>query len=556
MPALLTLGALGLLANAPVAAQFGASAPGTTRTVSPVSLSALPAQGQGDSQGLGDAAQVPAGGSSATSGSTSMQSPYATAQTSASGTAAPGPTSSAAGDAPLIDNGLWEGASVGPCCSKCGGGSACPPDWYTLQGVRVLSHSKPRNLALSLQAPREGTFGFTTDPTNSNSPFFVVNNLPLPYTLTSLGLTAINASQLTVGTTSLSAATNPTTPTEVLNTKELALDMAPGYEVTIGHYFCRDRNNNDHFIEFTFWGLNSWSYSKYLNGYFVPIYDTGIPYSPIQPQTIFAGQATPIQSGQFQGSLRTPYPLAGTMDFPGASDEQKTLSLAFNYGTDQSFTYRSSMNNFEIDGRINPRGEPDRLVLHPDGLWRRECQPGVYMSYLYGLRLLEVDESFLFHSKGTGPYANDATIPVQDAAGDYNVFTHNSLLGLQIGADMTFRHCRWTWGVESKLGAYVNIANQSSLIDAYSIDGTPRSPYNSSFSANSDTPALIGEVGFQATYKFRPNLMARASWDFMWITGVALAPEQVQFVSNPIARVNSNGTIFSQGLSLGLEWMW
>ena len=35
--------------------------------------------------------------------------------------------------------------------------------------------------------------------------------------------------------------------------------MAAGYDVTIGHYFCRDRNNNDHFVEFTFWGLNSWS---------------------------------------------------------------------------------------------------------------------------------------------------------------------------------------------------------------------------------------------------------------------------------------------------------
>ena len=37
--------------------------------------------------------------------------------------------------------------------------------------------------------------------------------------------------------------------------------------------------------------------------------------------------------------------------------------------------------------------------------------------------------------------------------------------------------------------------------------------------------ALVGEIGFQATYKFRPNLMARAAWDFMWITGVALAPD-------------------------------
>jgi hypothetical protein len=42
----------------------------------------------------------------------------------------------------------------------------------------------------------------------------------------------------------------------------------------------------------------------------------------------------------------------------------------------------------------------------------------------------------------------------------------------------------------------------------------------------------------------------------MWISGVALAPEQLQFVASPTERINTNGTIFSQGVSLGLEWMW
>ena len=50
--------------------------------------------------------------------------------------------------------------------------------------------------------------------------------------------------------------------------------------------------------------------------------------------------------------------------------------------------------------------------------------------------------------------------------------------------------------------------------------------------------------------------MGRASYDFMWITGVALAPEQLQFVANPVNRINTNGMIFAQGVSLGLEWLW
>jgi hypothetical protein len=121
---------------------------------------------------------------------------------------------------------------------------------------------------------------------------------------------------------------------------------------------------------------------------------------------------------------------------------------------------------------------------------------------------------------------------------------------------MMFRKCRWAWGVEAKAGPYLNVANQASAIDAYVIDGTSHPSYSNRLSASECKAAFIGEVGFQATYKFRPNLMGRAAYDFMWIAGVALAPEQLQFAANPVNRLNGNGSIFSQGVSLGLEWMW
>jgi hypothetical protein len=553
MPTLLTFGAVGLLAVAPAVAQYGTSAPAATKPASFLSVGTGTAQGQFESQAASTAAPMPAGGTASTAAPTVSPSPYPSTQAAAGGAAAEGVAASpAAGNSPLVDNGLWEGAPNGPCCAQCGGGNGYPPDWYTLQGVRILSHSAPRNLALTFQAPRGGTFGFQADPTDPSADFHVINNVPLPYATTSVE--QISATATT--TTSISAVPNPTTPSEIMNTKDMGLNEAPGYNVTIGHYFCRDRNNNDHFVEFTFWGLNSWSFSREINGYLVPVYDTTQAYSPADPQIMFAGQLFPVQSGQFQGSLRTLYPLAGTSDFPGASDAQKTLSLAFNYGTDHQFSYRSSMNNFEIDGRICPRGEPDRMVLHPDGRWRCECQPGAYMSYLYGLRFMELDESFAFHSRSTGQWGNVGTAAVQDAEGDYDIATHNSLLGLQIGADLTFRQCKWSWGVESKVGAYANFASQNTVIDASVIDGTSHPSFNQPFSANSSPIALIGEVGFQATYKFRPNLIGRAGWDFMWISGVALAPEQLQFVADPVPYVNTNGHIFSQGVSLGLEWLW
>ena len=67
---------------------------------------------------------------------------------------------------------------------------------------------------------------------------------------------------------------------------------------------------------------------------------------------------------------------------------------------------------------------------------------------------------------------------------------------------------------------------------------------------------MVGEVGFSVTYKFRPNLIGRASYDFIWIGGVALAPMQYQFVTDPKPQIDSGGTLFLNGLSLGLEYTW
>jgi hypothetical protein len=237
------------------------------------------------------------------------------------------------------------------------------------------------------------------------------------------------------------------------------------------------------------------------------------------------------------------------------------LSFAFNNGINHTISYGSTMNNFELDGRFTPRGEADQLVLHDDGTWRRECRPGTYMSYLYGLRIMTVDETFKFQSwsEGIDPFFfNTPTNPfgsMTTGHGDYTAVTHNTLLGLQIGAEMTFRKCRWAWGVDAKIGPYINWATQQSNIDAF-IDNQPQHNVAQQLAGSRCEASLIGETGFETTYKFRPNLVGRASYDFMWVSGLALAPDQLQFVANPVNRVNANGLIFTQGVSLSLEWLW
>ncbi|MEN6556748.1 MAG: BBP7 family outer membrane beta-barrel protein, partial [Thermoguttaceae bacterium] len=225
---------------------------------------------------------------------------------------------------------------------------------------------------------------------------------------------------------------------------------------------------------------------------------------------------------------------------------------AFNYGLEHRVSYRTTMNNFEVNGRISPRGEPDRLVMQPDGRWRRECQPGTYMSYLYGIRYLRDNETFKLHTVSQYNATSSETI---DGVGEYDTLTYNNLVGLQVGADVMFRQCRWAWGFTTKAGPFINFASQESTITA-TTSGDSNDTVYERFVANRYKAAFVGEMGVQATYKFRPNLVGRASYDLMWITGLALAPEQLQFAASPVAKINTNGLVFSQGVSLGLEWLW
>jgi hypothetical protein len=406
------------------------------------------------------------------------------------GAAMPTPSANpATDDGLLIDNGLWDGAPVGPCCAICGGGSGCPADWYMEQDVRILNRSRPRDVGIGFQ--------FGTETSN------------------------------TVGD-------------QVLNSRTATPNISAVWGMTFGHYFARDTENRDHFIEFSFWGLNNWrdeasadgQRMNVVNASFKKIGEHGDLYSGYAVRTVL-------------GSTNVPFDVLNGAIVPG-----------FDQADRQTTYYTSSTNNFEINGRFGPRGRDDRLVLHPNGKWRRECQPGMYMSYLYGLRFFQLDETFRFHSEAridTYDPVSGALIDSQENTGDYGIVTHNNLLGLQVGADMIFRQCRWSWGIRSKLGPYVNFCDQVSDI-SWGPALAPESVRRLAWSKH--VASVVGELSFEATYKFRPNLVGRASYDFMWVSGVALAPEQLQFDTNPVNRINTNGLAFFNGVKLGLEWLW
>ena len=143
------------------------------------------------------------------------------------------------------------------------------------------------------------------------------------------------------------------------------------------------------------------------------------------------------------------------------------------------------------------------------------------------------------------------------------VRTQNCLLGLQTGGKLEYRFCRWALEAHSKVGMFVNFANQDSLIQT-SLNGVEYNNNNTPVDANTSTAfnsgasgvAFAGGFGVGGNYKFTPNLVGHASYDMFWVGDLARAAEQMQFGPVTTATISTKGSQFYDGMTFGLEYDW
>jgi hypothetical protein len=303
--------------------------------------------------------------------------------------------------------------------------------------------------------------------------------------------------------------------------------VEPAMRVTVGRFIGRDWQNRDHSVEMSFLGINE------------------------------------FRTGQ---SIR--------------SQEEGGLILlldqkqgGFN-NADLWFTeHASRMHSIEADMRLRHRPDKDRLVMAPDGTWTRQYTSSYVPSLLLGMRYVNLNEDYSFFSRSLGVLerveeGERVFTPITETEfrGDYDIETRNDLFGIQIGGDLINQREQWYWGVRGKAGALVNFAEQFTVAqfnDLRAPRGTPGDgqPGDPSIDvaprvehATRANEAFFGELSLMTAYHFTPNFTARASYDFMWLAGVALAPDQFTFTETN--RLSLDGVIFYQGLSLGLEMVW
>jgi hypothetical protein len=170
---------------------------------------------------------------------------------------------------------------------------------------------------------------------------------------------------------------------------------------------------------------------------------------------------------------------------------------------------------------------------------RHHCGPSIQL--LGGFRWVELDDNLSIFSVATNG-AGSAT---------QNIITNNRLFGGQVGIDaFLWQRGRLSLDGIGKAGIYGNAVNNNLLITQ------PGGPTFNGGASQGQT-AFVGEMGLTGRYRVTSALSLRATYQLLWLDGVAIATDQIRTLSingvgGPPSGVNYN-TVFYNGMFVGME---
>jgi hypothetical protein len=206
-------------------------------------------------------------------------------------------------------------------------------------------------------------------------------------------------------------------------------------------------------------------------------------------------------------------------------------------------TDNSSINSIELnlvwheyDGGYNRRsGRP----------WQRcEGYDGGHVDWIGGFRWANLqDAAVLSIPPGSSPQSST-----------YSVDATSNLFAAQVGTRgrMAFEQ----WAVEGwmKIGiAGTTLSQSQTMYDALST-----TPFRQPQASDTVGMGMVADMNLSAIYRFNDVWGLRIGYNLMWLTGVALAPDQFDFTPSQTGGTNLNGSgsVFLSGANLGLEARW
>lgn len=281
-----------------------------------------------------------------------------------------------------------------------------------------------------------------------------------------------------------------------------------------------------------------------------PVISAGQLQFPTQPGVrLFYGDVDDCGLGWEAGYLGV-WNMFANRQVPGdanirSADELALLVNDFNDRSQARATYASTLNTIEInlfrrldDGGFSPaaRYPWQRGATYSRGTW----------DWLGGFRWAGLEESAALTFNG-------GATPVP---GSYSLRSSNNLFGMQLGGRGRFEWDRWaveSWAKAALAGTAMS-QSQDPIINA----ATPDPPVRSARSSSEGGVGFIGDINATLAYRINDVWAIRAGYNLIWLSGVALAPNQFDFgtASTSGTALHGGAGIFLYGGNLGVEARW
>ena len=281
-------------------------------------------------------------------------------------------------------------------------------------------------------------------------------------------------------------------------------DVAPGARVLIGRALGRDYLDRDQYLEFLWYGGFQWEDDDGWNAF---------------PDGQFVTPLNPFAPG-FNGSTR--YTTQSTSDF----------------------------NSWEFNYRLRRRLGRDKLVMSPNGDWTKHAERGWLPGLIVGARVAHINDIFAMQS-------SIPEVPEETFGGSYRVAASNTLLGLNLGAELISQNEFYYWGLRGRAAPCISFAEQSQT-------GSGTAPNQQGEQLNfrvddrgsQNFAGFLGDLSFLAGWNITPNLSVQAGWEFLWAAGIATAPRQFDLDDTELNYIDAGGQMFFMGASLGMTASW
>ena len=290
------------------------------------------------------------------------------------------------------------------------------------------------------------------------------------------------------------------------NTDLVTQHYQPGTRLTLGKFLGRDASLRDHTLEFVFLGFFKWETDRTLVSRQGMSLNTLMDVAPLDPIT-------------------TPF---------------------FNADR-QTYSYDTTLNNFELNYQIRTRPGRDQLALEPNGTWVRHSNGSRLVTVLAGMRAMSFRDGV--------QYTSDLFASGDPTNGRYTVRTHNDMFGVHLGSEFREKYDAWDWGFRGRIGLLVNLADRLSAIRSVNVVNNVPTPSTMFQTVQDEQVTFVGEAGLLLTYQLRPNLHLRAAYDFMILSGLALGAENM-FMANGFPEFNLHGSTLVHGGTFGFETTW